>query len=124
VSAIVRVRNHCEIPCHVDTSDEDGFDIVAMARVASEGYPGIVMAHCVFFEGGLELDVLSVRAVLGHQGRPLFLGELKRETDTGFQDSRVTVRNAVGIKFDVPYAVVLTEAPRPVPVSLTVVVQR
>ena len=82
------------------------------------------MAHCVFFEGGLELDVLSVRAVLGHQGRPLFLGELKRETDTGFQDSRVTVRNAVGIKFDVPYAVVLTEAPRPVPVSLTVVVQR
>ena len=124
VGAIIRIRDHRKIPCHVDTSDEDRFDIVAMSRVASEGYPGIVMALYVFFKGGLEFDVLPIGAVLGHQGRPLFLGEFKRETGAGFQESGVKMRNAVRIGLDVSYGVVLTEAPRPAPVSLTVLVQR
>lgn len=64
MGAIVRIRNHCEVPCHVDAGDEDGFDIVAMSRVASEGYPGIVMALCVFFKGGFEFDIFSIRAIL------------------------------------------------------------
>ena len=82
--AIVRICNHREIPCHVDASDEDGFDIVAMSSVTSEGHPGVIMALCVFFKGGFEFDVFSICAVLGHYGCALFLSELKREAGTGF----------------------------------------
>jgi hypothetical protein len=53
------------------------------------------MALGVLFEGGFEFDVFPVRAVLGYQGRPLFLGEFKRETGSGLQESRVTVRDVV-----------------------------
>ena len=124
MGTIVRISDHREVPCHVDTSDEDGLDIVAMSRVASEGYPRIVMALCVFFKGGFELDIFPICAVLRHKGRPLFLCELKRKTGAGFQESRVTMGNVVRIKLDVSYGAMETEAPRPAPVSLTVFVQR
>ena len=66
MGAIVRICDHREVPCHVDTSDEDGFDIVAMPCVASEGYPGIIMAFCIFLKGGFEFDVFPICAVLCH----------------------------------------------------------
>jgi len=65
MGAIVRICDHRKVPCHVDAGDEDGFDIVAMSRVASEGYPGIVVALCVFFKGGFEFDIFPIRAILG-----------------------------------------------------------
>lgn len=124
MGAIVRIRDHREIPCHIDAGDEDGFDIVAMSCITSEGNPGIVMALRVFFKGRFEFDVLPIRVILGNQGRPLFLGEFEREAGAGFQEARVTVRDTVEIKLDEPYGVVETEAPRPAPVSLMVLVQR
>lgn len=124
MSAIVRIRDHREISCHVDAGDEDGFDVVAMSCVTSEGHPGIIMTLCVFLKGGFEFDVFPIRAVLGDQNRPLFLGEFERETGAGFQKPGVTVRNEVEIKSDESHGVVQTEAPRPAPVSLTVFVQR
>jgi len=65
MGAIVRIRNHREIPCHIDAGDEDGFDIVAMSRVAGEGYPRIVVTLCVFLKGGLEFNVFPICVVLG-----------------------------------------------------------
>jgi hypothetical protein len=65
MGAIVRISHHREIPCHVDAGDEDGFDIVAMSRITSEGYPGIVVALRVFFKGGFEFNVFPISAVLG-----------------------------------------------------------
>ena len=88
--AIVRIRYHREIPCHVDTGDEDRFDIVAMSRITSEGDPGIVMALYVFFKGGFEFNIFPICPILGYQGRPLFLSEFKRKAGTGFQEARVT----------------------------------
>lgn len=75
--SIVRVRDHREVPRHVDPGDEDGFDIVAMSGITGEGYPGIIMALRVFFKGGFQLDVFPISAVLGDQSRSLFLSELK-----------------------------------------------
>ena len=65
ISAIVRIRYHCEIPCHVDAGYEDGFYIVTVLRITSEGYPGIVMALRVFFKGGFSFNVLPISTVLG-----------------------------------------------------------
>ena len=82
------------------------------------------MAFRVFFEGGFGFNVLPISVVVGDQGRSSFLGEFKREAGARLQESRVTVRNAVEMKFDVPYGVAETEALRSVPVPLTVFVQR
>ena len=122
--AIVRICNHREISCHIDAGDKDGFDIVTMSCVTSEGHPGVIMAFRVFFKGGFEFDVFSICAVLGDQGCTLFLGKLKRETGTGFQEPWGTMRDVVRAELDGPYGVVQTEAPRLAPVSLTVLVQR
>jgi hypothetical protein len=94
--AIIRVRHHRKVLRHVDPGDEDWFYVVPMSRIASEGYPGVVMTFRIFFKSGLMFDVFSISAVLGDQGRSLFLGELKREADAGFQESIVTMRNTVG----------------------------
>lgn len=64
--AIVRIRYHREISCHVDAGDEDGFDIVAMPCITGEGDPGIVMAFYVFFKGGFEFNVFPICPVLGY----------------------------------------------------------
>jgi len=64
MGAIVRIRYHREIPRHVDASDEDRFDIVAVSRIPSKHYPGIIVALRVFFKGGFEFDVFPMGAVL------------------------------------------------------------
>lgn len=74
---IFRICHHREVPCHIDASDEDGFDIVAMLFIASEVYPGIVMALRVFFEGGFAFNIFLTSLVLGDKDRSLFSGELK-----------------------------------------------
>jgi len=53
------------------------------------------MAFCVFFKSGLMFNVFSISAVLGDQGRSLFLGELKREAGAGFQEPIVVMRDTV-----------------------------
>ena len=63
--AVVRIRHHREVPCHVDPGDEDGFDIITMSRISSEGNPGIVVALRVFFEGRFVFNVFPISAVLG-----------------------------------------------------------
>jgi len=123
MGAIVGICHHCEILRHVDTADENGFDIVAMS-FTSEGHPGIIMAFRVFLEGGFWFNVFLIGVVVGDQGRPSFLGEFKREAGARFQEPRVAVRSAVEMKFDIPYGVAETEALRPVPVPFTVLVQR
>ena len=105
MGAVVRIRYHREIPCHVDPGDEDRFDVVAMPRVASEGYPGIVMTLGVFLEGGFVFNVFPISAIFCDQGRSLFLGEFEREADTGLQESVVMVRNAEGVKWMVSLTV-------------------
>ena len=65
MGCVIRIRYHREISCHIDPGDEDGFDIVAMSCIPREGYPGIIMALCVFFKGGFQLDVFPIGAVLG-----------------------------------------------------------
>ena len=69
-----------------------------MPCVASEGYPGIVVALGVFLKSGFEFNVFPISAVLCDQGRSLFLGEFEREADTGLQESVVMVRNAGAVK--------------------------
>ena len=59
------------------------------------------MALRIFLKGGFEFNVFSIGAALCDQGRSLFLGEFKRETDTGLQESVVTMRNVVGAKWPV-----------------------
>ena len=63
--AVGRIRHHREIPCHVDPSDEDVFDIVVVSCITGEGYPGIVMALRVFFKSGFVFNVFQISAVLG-----------------------------------------------------------
>ena len=63
--AVVRIRHHREIPCHVDSGDEYGFDVVSMSCTPSERHPGIVMALRVFFKGGFVFGVLQISVVLG-----------------------------------------------------------
>jgi len=94
MSAIVGICHHCEILRHVDTADENGFDIVAMS-LTSEGHPGIIVAFRVFFEGGFRFNVFSIGVVVGDQDRSPFLGEFKREASARFQESRGAVRSAV-----------------------------
>ena len=124
MGAIVRIRYHREIPCHVNASDEDRFDVIAMLRTASERYPGIVVALRVFFKCEFKFDVFPISAVLCDKCRSLFLGEFEREAGTRFQESRVAMRNVGEVVFDEPYGAVATEAPAPAPDSLTVLVQR
>jgi len=57
------------------------------------------MALRVFLKGGFKFDVFPISAVLCDQGRSLFLGEFKGETDPGLQESVVTMRNGVGAKW-------------------------
>ena len=93
--AIIRVRHHREVLRHVDSGDDDWFDVVTVSCITSEGYPGVIMAFCVFFKSGLMFNVFSISAVLGDQGRSLFLGELKREAGAGFQEPIVVMRDTV-----------------------------
>ena len=123
LGAIVGICHHCEILRHIDAANEDRLDIVAVSPT-SECHPRIIMAFRVFFEGGFGFDILPVSMVIGDKGRPSFLSEFKREAGARFQESKVTVRNAAEMKFDVPYGAAETEALRSVPVPLRVPVQR
>jgi len=82
------------------------------------------MTFRVFFKGGFIFNVFPISAVVGDQGCSLPLGEFKREACARFQEPRVTVRDAVEMKSYKPYGAAETEAFRPAPTSLTVLVQR
>lgn len=84
------------IPCHVNTGNENRFNI-ADCLVTRKGYPGIVMPFCVFFKGSFANDVFLKSAVFSDQSCSLFLGEFKREADTGPHGSREPVRDATRI---------------------------
>jgi len=64
MGAMVRICYHREIFRHVDTADEDRFDIVAMSLVASESHPGIIITFRVFCKSGFEFDVFPINGVL------------------------------------------------------------
>ena len=71
--AIVRIRYHRKVPCHVDTSNEDRFDIIAMSCAATERNPGIVVVFRVFFKDEFKFDVFPISGVLCDKRCPLFL---------------------------------------------------
>jgi len=64
MGTVVRICYHCEILRHVDTTDEDWFDIISMSLVASESHPGIIIAFRVFCKSGFEFDVFPINGVL------------------------------------------------------------
>ena len=82
------------------------------------------MALCVFVKDCFGFNVFPISEIFGDEGCPLFLGEFKRKASARLQESRVMVRNMVEMEFHEPYGVAETEALRPAPVSLTVLVQR
>ena len=55
------------------------------------------MPFCVFFKGSFANDVFLKSAVFSDQSCSLFLGEFKREADTGPHGSREPVRDATRI---------------------------
>ena len=119
--AIIGIRYHREILCHIDAGDENRSDIAAM--FGGELYPGIIMFLHVFFEHGLMFYVFPIGVVSGDQCRSPFLGEFKRKSGSRFQYPCETM-SVAEVEFSCSHRVVLNDAPRSAPVSLTEFVRR